>query len=385
VLCLVTPRRTEEPVKAHPSRCLPTGTPPSSAGLGTSTLPGRRGCSHAAAAFGASKALSSLGTGAVASRTEEVEQGWSVALSGDGNTAIVGGRMGAGGVWMFMRNGGVWTQQGNKLVGTGAIAKGSVAQGYSVALSADGNTAIVGGPGDHEVGAAWVFTRSGGAWTLQGNKLVGTGAVFGPITSGLLAGGRSYVNQGRSVALSADGNTAIVGGPSDNQNTGAAWVFTRNGGVWTQQGDKLVGTGKFAGQGFSVALSADGNTAIVGGPDDNSLTGAAWVFTRSGGVWSQQGNKLVGTSGVGGAWQGKSVALSANGNTAVVGGPLDKSRGALLVHRGGVGLQPRRRRLDAARQQAGRHRRCGRRLARLVRRAVRRRQYSHRRRARRKR
>jgi hypothetical protein len=102
----------------------------------------------------------------------------------------------------------------------------------------------------------------------QGPKLVGTGAV-GP------------ASQSYSVALSADGNTAIVGGWTDNSQIGAAWVFIRSGGVWTQQGDKLVGTGD---QGWSIALSADGNTAIVG-----SL-GSALVFTRSGGVWTQQGN-----------------------------------------------------------------------------------------------
>lgn len=62
---------------------------------------------------------------------------------------------------------------------------------------------------------------------------------------------------------------------------------------WVQQGNKLVGIGAGgnADQGFSVAISADGNTAIVGGPNDSSGVGAAWVFTRTGGVWSQQGNK----------------------------------------------------------------------------------------------
>ena len=178
-------------------------------------------------------------------------------------------------------------------------------------------------------------------FSQQGSKLVGTGAV-GP------------AEQGWSVALSADGNTAIVGGLADNRITGAAWVFTRSGGVWTQQGSKLVGTGAVgsAGQGCSVALSADGNTAIVGGPFDNSNAGAAWVFTRSGGVWTQQGNKLVGTGAVGSARQGASVALSADGNTAIVGGPCDNCE-----HRGGVGLHPQRRCLDPAGQQAGRHRR----------------------------
>ena len=62
---------------------------------------------------------------------------------------------------------------------------------------------------------------------------------------------------------------------------GAAWVFTRSGGVWSQQG-KLVGTGAIgpAGQGSSVALSGDGSTAIIGGPLDNRSIGAAWVFTQ---------------------------------------------------------------------------------------------------------
>src|SRR5439155_938 len=84
-----------------------------------------------------------------------------------------------------------------------------------------------------------------------------------------------------SVALSADGNTAIVGGRSDNSSAGATWVFTRSGGVWSQQGSKLVGTGAVGSlvfQGYSVALSADGNTAIVGGIADNSSAGAAWVY-----------------------------------------------------------------------------------------------------------
>src|SRR5262249_25981273 len=66
---------------------------------------------------------------------------------------------------------------------------------------------------------------------------------------------------------------------------------------FVQQGPKLVGTAAVgsAGQGSAVAVSADGNTAIVGGPDDDALAGAAWVFTRSNGVWTQQGTKLLGT------------------------------------------------------------------------------------------
>jgi hypothetical protein len=270
-----------------------------------------------------------VGTGAVGN----AGQALSVALSDDGNTAIVGGpwdNRRAGAVWLYTRSRGAWTQQGSKLVGTGAV--GSAWQGVSVALSADGNTAIVGGSGDNsDTGAVWVYTRSGGVWTPQGSKLVGTGAV-------------GKAGQGRSVSLSDDGNTAIVGGITDDGGTGAAWIYTRSGGVWTQQGSKLVGTGAVgnAGQGLSVSLSGDGNTGIVGGSEDNSGTGAAWLYTRSGGVWTQQGSKLVGTGAVGNAGQGHSVSLSGDGNTAIVGGVTDNGgTGAAWLHTrsGGVWTQ----------------------------------------------
>jgi hypothetical protein len=145
-----------------------------------------------------------------------------------------------------------------------------VEQGYSIALSADGNTLAVGGQqDDNNMGATWVFTRSGASWVQQGPKLVGTGSV-----------GR-YVLQGCSVALSADGNTLAVGGCGDSSQDGATWFFARSGTNWTQLGPKLIGTGAVghSDQGYSVALSADGATLAVGGPTDNSNAGATWVFS----------------------------------------------------------------------------------------------------------
>src|ERR1039458_8104083 len=81
-----------------------------------------------------------------------------------------------------------------------------------------------------------------------------------------------------------------------------------------QQGGKLVGTG--GSQGGAVALSADGNTAIVTCYASQPVGGAAIVFTRAGGVWSQQGAALAGTDGVYDVFQAWSVAISADGNTA---------------------------------------------------------------------
>ena len=242
-------------------------------------------------------------------------QGAAVALSADGATALIGGPSDndyAGAAWVWKLTGGVWMQQGGKLVGSDAVGPGAQ-QGTAVALSADGTTALIGGRGDDSLtGAAWVWTGSGGVWTQQGRKLVGAGAVYSAA-------------QGSSLSLSADGNTALVGGPEDNAGDGAAWVWKRSGEVWTQQDSKLFGSGAAggAGQGFSVSLSADGTTALIGGLWDNQDHGAAWVWTRSGDVWTQQGSKLADADGF--ASQGYSVALSADGGTALIGAPHDQS------------------------------------------------------------
>jgi phosphodiesterase/alkaline phosphatase D-like protein len=264
---------------------------------------------------------------------EEGHFGQSVALSADGNTALVGAPTGngeAGAVLVFTRTGSTWTQQA-ELTPKGGEESGNGEFGASVAVSADGNTAIVGAPADSlGAGAAWVFTRSPetGAWTQQGAKLtpeVGEESLTGAF--------------GSSVALSSEGSTALIGGHSDNGEVGAAWVFTRSeAGAWTQQGKKLTakageetGSGAF---GSSVALSKDGDTALIGAPGDSGNAGAAWVFTRSeGGAWSQQGEKLTGGGEVGEASFGSSVALSKNGDTALIGGPADGEpvRGAAWV------------------------------------------------------
>ncbi|WP_438967133.1 InlB B-repeat-containing protein [Flavobacterium sp.] len=265
-----------------------------------------------------------VGSGAIG----QAYQGMSVSISADGNTAIVGGggdNNWSGAVWIYKRNGTTWSQQGNKLVGTGASE--GTQQGISVSLSADGNTAIVGGNNDNNgVGAAWIFTRSGTVWSQQGNKLVGSGAI-----------GDAW--QGSSVSMSADGNTAMVAGYGDNSSTGAVWIYTRIGTTWSQQGSKLVGTNASgaAEQGCSVSLSADGNTAIVGGNNDNNGTGAAWIFTRNGTSWSQQGNKLVGIDALGAARLGYSVSMSADGNTAIVGGYHDNAVGSATWTYAGAG------------------------------------------------
>ncbi len=245
-----------------------------------------------------------------------VEYGSSVAISDDGNTVLIGAPgddQSIGAVWVWTRNDTLWTQQGNKFAGTNAI--GNSNQGWSVDLSADGNTAVIGGYSDNSrTGAIWVFTRSGGSWSQQGEKLV----VNDP---------NQETYFGYSVGVSGDGNTIIAGAYKDSSNIGAAYIFKRSAGIWSQVGGKLTGTGAIgnSGQGYSVAISADGNTAVIGGDFDDSGKGAIWVWVYKSGIWQQQGNKLVGTGAIGGASQGSSVSLSADGNTIITGGRADNN------------------------------------------------------------
>lgn len=293
--------------------------------------------------------------------------GQSVALSSNGSTAIVGSRSlleQTGTAYVFVRVGTVWSEQ--QQLGSGEEEDGF---GAAVSLSGDGNTALVGGavstPLFPPVGSelsAFVFTRVGNAWSKQ-QQLPYTGAGGGTLNFGyaslsgdgktalvraavsdspvyvyVQAGGAWSVQQqitipdvadsasGR-ISLSFDGNTAIVakemtfGG--NGTNSGLAFVFTRVAGVWSPQQQLLAVDGSADdGFGSSVALSDDGNIALVGANladvGGNVDQGAAYLFTRTSGVWTQK-KKLVGGGGQAGDRFGGSVALSGNGNVVIVG------------------------------------------------------------------
>jgi hypothetical protein len=228
--------------------------------------------------------------------------GISVALSANGETALVGAPGGAGAAYVFVRTGNQWIED-QKLTASGA--------GRSVALSADGRTAVIGA-----MDVAYVFTRARtGAW-LEAQTITASGAARGD-------------GFGLSVDLSADGKTALFGALFANcaagEDCGAAYVFAREkGGTWVQQ-QKLTASdlAAQAAFGFSVSLSADGQTAVIGAPNDfcpsgNMFCGAAYVFVRQRGSWVEQ-QKLTVSNAVGGGVFGFSVALAAGGRTALVG------------------------------------------------------------------
>lgn len=251
--------------------------------------------------------------------------GFAVSLSGD--TALVGAPFDEptatlsnnhGSAYIFTRSGGVWSLQ-QKLVAGDALLGDNY--GSSVALEAD--TALIGAPkanvsSVNDSGAAYVHVRSGSTWTQQ-RKLSPVPAADASISDQF----------GQSVALS--GETALIGAFQDDHtlpqaatNGGSAYVFLRNGTTWSQQA-KLVAadTGTDNRLGSSVAL--DGNIAVLGAPDPILTSpgpGSAYVFTRSAGVWTQQ-QKIQAADGTSGERFGSAVAVS--GNTFLAGAPYQRS------------------------------------------------------------
>jgi hypothetical protein len=244
----------------------------------------------------------------------ECSFGASVAISADGKTALIGDpspSTTAGSALVYVRaESGEWQRQA-MLNGDG-VAGHEGRFGKSVALSADGSTALVGVPsGGNLRGGAWVFTRTGTEWSRQA-ALLDAEAV-------------PLARFGRAVALSADGQTALVGGPTAAGSTGAAWTFARSGTIWTQQGSALLGGEAELGAGHfgkSVALSGDGQTALVGAQDANGERGTVLAYGLSGSTFSQEGGALdEGAGAEEGARFGTSVALSGDGALALIGAP----------------------------------------------------------------
>ncbi len=285
----------------------------------------------------------------------------------DGNTLVVGApeedsnatgvngnqadntALSSGAAYVFVRTGALWTQQ--------AYLKASNTEasdrfGFGVAIS--GDTIVVGAPTEDSnatgvngneadntasaSGAAYVFVRTLGSWSQQAYlKASNTGASD---QCGLTVG-----VSGNTIVVGADledsNATGVNGNEADNtaSNSGAAYVFVRNGLVWTQQA-YLKASNSEANDNFgrivaiandTIAVGASGEdsnaTGVNGNEADNSAasSGAAYVFVRSGLVWTQQAY-LKASNAEGGDAFGTGLALNANGgNTLAVGAPGEAS------------------------------------------------------------
>ncbi|HQU82687.1 MAG TPA: hypothetical protein PKY59_06170 [Pyrinomonadaceae bacterium] len=293
--------------------------------------------------------------------------GRSVAISG--NTAVIsshfdqnGANLRTGSAYVFVRNGADWVQQ-QKLT----ASDGADGDNFSWSVDIDGETIVIGAPRDGigsnaNQGSAYVFVRSGTTWSQQQKLTASDGAAndeFGfnvgvsgdtivvgawQDSSPLFGQGSAYVfvrsgatwsqqqkltasdglggdNFGNSVGISGD--TIIVGAFEDkigtNFSQGSAYVFVRNGSVWTQQ-DKLTANEGGAGDRFGFSVAIDGDKVVIGAANDtigsNASQGSAYVFVRSGGFWTQA-QKLIASDGSQFDMFGTGVGIS--GDTIVVG------------------------------------------------------------------
>lgn len=244
--------------------------------------------------------------------------GRSVAISG--NTAIVGARGGdvdgktnQGAAYVFVRNGTNWTEQ-QKLIASDGAENDLFGSGVAI----NGSTIVVGAGqadfGDNlDQGAAYVFVRNGTVWSEQQKISADDGETLDRF--------------GLSDSVAISGDTIIVGAfgddEGDNNNQGAAYIFTRSGTTWTQQ-QKLQAADGGQGDFFGENVGIDGNTVIIGASGDDNGTefsqGSVYIFTRSGTTWTLQ-QKLNASDGVGADYFGFSVAIS--GNTAIIGAYFD--------------------------------------------------------------
>ena len=291
--------------------------------------------------------------------------GFAVAVSGD--TAVVGAPHDSdnggvsGSAFVFVLNGTSWDQQA-KLLASDGFSGDSF--GSSVAVS--GDTVVVAAHGDDDngnfSGSVYVFVRNGTNWDQQAKLLASDGTPLDALGASALAlsgdtvvagahghpngdnfgaayvfvrSGTSWYQQAKlladdgevgdffGVSVDVSGDTAVVGATVDDNQTGSAYVFVRSGTVWSQQA-KLLGSGTTSHFGLSVAVSGD--TAVVGGGDLDGVggSGAAWVFVRSGTSWFQQA-KMLPSDGAQGDQFGGRVAVS--GDVAVAGASQDDDQG----------------------------------------------------------
>jgi FG-GAP repeat len=239
--------------------------------------------------------------------------GASVAISGDSIVVGAPDSLGIantpGAAYVFVRNGTTWSEQA-KLTGTGVGA----AQFFGQSVGISGDTVVVGKAGfsaagmTFSPGSAYVFERSGTKWAQQAELMSSEGAagdVFG----------WSVAISGSSIAVGAIGDTS-------GTQPARAYVFVRSGTKWVQQA-RLTASDGFRSDGFGTGIAIFGGSVVVGafGDDDAGfLSGSAYVFVRSGTKWAQQA-KLTAKSAAPDDRFAGTVAIS--GDTVVVGAHSD--------------------------------------------------------------
>lgn len=241
--------------------------------------------------------------------------GNSISFSDDGNILAIGIPQNTaddsppGTVQVYEWNGQNWEQMGEDIIGDGL----SDGFGTKLDISADGHKIAIGGP-DHSTsssinaGHVWVLEWNGNEWTTIGEDIEGIG---------------EGDNFGTPVALSGDGNRVMIGAPLNDTNgasSGQVRVYDWNGTNWTQAGMTINGETLFDFFSQSIAISSDGNTLAIGAPQNDNIgsnAGEVKLYEWTGSDWTQIGQDIQGVSSDENI--GWSLALSSNGNRLIIG------------------------------------------------------------------
>jgi len=249
--------------------------------------------------------------------------GCSVAIDGD---TIVIGAEGDNSAYVYTLSGTLWTQQA-KLT----ASDGSADEQFGISVAIDGDNIVIGAPGTifstgndlvesssvNQLASTsildeyiYVFIQSGTLWTEQAKLQASDGTA----------------SDSFGVVVAIDGDTIVVGSRWDDTenggaDSGSAYVYTLSGTVWTEQ-VKLTASGGSEDDSFGGSVAIDGDTIVIGAYSDNTFrgpnSGSAYVYTRSGTVWTKQA-KLTASDGAEGDRFGNSVAVNVDADTIVIG------------------------------------------------------------------
>jgi len=260
--------------------------------------------------------------------------GYSVSLSGDGNTVAIVALSGS--VSIYQNVNGRWRKIGSDIDPGESAGEPTGEGGYNFKISAslnnDGSTVAIGaqyydGNGKN-AGHVRIYQNVNGSWIQIGSDI--DGEAEGDFS-------------GSSVSLSSDGSIVAIGAPlndGNGQSAGHVRIYQNVNGSWIQIGSDIDGEAAFEGSGYSVSLSSDGNTVAIGaniniGNYPPKYKGFVRIYQNVNGGWTQIGSDIVGS--VSGEGSGYSVSLSSDGRTVAVGNRKNfyklKGSGVVRIYR----------------------------------------------------
>ncbi len=262
--------------------------------------------------------------------------GNSVSISSDGSTMAVGAYLSdngmmsnTGSVYIFEKPADGWEKISSYMA---KLRGGTLYFGQSVSMSSDGSIVAIGSHTDvGNSGAAYVYVRPGTGWADTSSN---DAQLLGP------GGAQDYF--GRSISISADGSTVVVGAFGVNSNQGAAYVYVKPGGGWSgnlSYGARLLdssgGNDYYFGE--SVSMNNDGSVIVAGESAYNSNRGRAFLFKRPGSGWTGAGDvnefiTLRSSDEQDNDNFGKVVSISSDGSlTAISATDKSKGKGAIFL------------------------------------------------------